>query len=339
MPIRTLYRSLVPAIILLVAAACADDPTPTRSQTPTATPGPTATPTVSYFTTELVTPVPTRPRPTATPTPTPAPAAGVVYVLDRISTPDCNYELRMGQTSAWGYNDPVADARINATEGDGILITVNVGDKLEFRRFENPTRICLETVSIVNEELGLSETLAPDERVVPFSMAFTKAGTFVIDDPAKPGGRGTFVIVVNEAAGSAAGVVYVLARISTPACRYELRMGETTAWGYGGPEDGDQRIQAGADPQDGRDYKHIGGIEIGPLNVGDTLQFGRFENPSRICLETVSLVNEELGLSATLAPDERIEPFEIVLTKAGRFVLDDPAKPGERGSFVIVVEE
>ena len=199
LPINTLSRFLVAVIILLVASACGDDPTPTRSQAPTATPEPTAPPTVSYFTTELVTPVPTRPRPTSTPTPIPEPAAAaaVVYVLDRISTPDCNYELRMGETSAWGYNDPVADARVNATEGDGILITVNVGDKLEFRRFENPTRICLETVSIVNEELGLSETLQPDERVVPFSMEFTKAGTFVIDDPAKPGGRGKFVIIVK----------------------------------------------------------------------------------------------------------------------------------------------
>ncbi len=210
-PMKTLYRSLVPAIILLLAAACGDDPTPTSPQTPTATPGPTAAPTVAYFSTEGVTPVPTRPRPTATPTPEPT--------------------------------------------------------------------------------------------------------------------------------GPADAVVYDLARISTPACRYELRMGETIAWGYGGPEDGDQRIQAGADPDDGRDYKHVGGIEIGPLNVGDTLQFGRFENPTRICLETVSLVNEELGVNATLAPEERIEPFEIVITKAGRFVLDDPAKPGERGSFVIVVNE
>ena len=209
-PIKALIRALVPTIILLLASACGDDPTPTPSQTPTATSGPTATPTVTYFTTELVTPVPTRPRPTPTPTPTPAPAAGQVYVLDRIST---------------------------------------------------------------------------------------------------------------------------------PGCRYELRMGQTTAWGYGGPTDPDQRILAGADPQDGRDYKHIGGIEVGPLNVGDTLQFRRFENPSRICLETVSIVNEELGLSETLAPDERVEPFELTFTKAGRFVIDDPAKPGERGSFVFVVNE
>ncbi len=211
LPIKTVYRFLVPAIVLLLASACGDDPAPTSPRTPTATSGPTASPTVSYFTTERVTPVPTRPRPTATPTPEPPSA----------------------------------------------------------------------------------------------------------DEP----------------------VVYVLQRISTPACRYELRMGDTIAWGYGGPEDADQRILAGADPQDGRDYKHTGGIEIGPLNVGDTLQFDRFENPTRICLETVSLVNEELGVNATLAPEERIVPFEIVLTKAGRFVLDDPAKPGERGSFVIVVNE
>ena len=320
------YGWLLAAVIALpVLAGCgSSEATPTPAAVPTATPAPTPT-LAPLFESDSATLALLLPSPTPTPTPAPVDTSRpVVYQLARISMPDCNYELRMGETTAWGYNDPVADARINATVGDGILVTINAGDTLQFDRFENPSRLCLETISIVNEELGLNETLQPDERIEPFEIVFTKAGTFVIDDPAKPGGRGTFVIVVQEAAG-AGPVVYELDRIScNPEGAYELRMGEAAAWGYAASD-------------------RVSGIEgdgvLVTVNVGDTLSFRRIENPARNCGVPLVVVNEELGLDHTLQPDDRVEPFAITLTKAGTFDITDPAEAGGRGKFVIEVKE
>ena len=100
----------------------------------------------------------------------------------------------MGETTAWGYG--VGD-RISGLDGDGIVITVHVGDTLQMRRIDNPARTCERPMTVVNEELGINYTLAPDEQIEPFVIELTKAGTFVIDNPADPGSHGKFVIEVE----------------------------------------------------------------------------------------------------------------------------------------------
>ena len=320
---RSWGRLLAAVVALAALAGCgASEATPTPAAEPTATPEPTPT-FAPLFEADSETLALLLPSPTPTPEPV-AVIGPVVYELDRIScNPEGAYELRMGETTAWGY---AASDRVSGIEGDGVLVSVNVGDTLSFRRIENPARNCAVPLVVVNEDLGFDHTLQPDDRVEPFSIALTKAGTFDITDPAEAGGRGSFVIEVKAAAG-AGPRVYELARISTPDCNYELRMGLTTAWGYNDPVD-DSRINA-----------TVGDGILVTINVGDTLRFDRFETPSRLCTETVSIVNEELGLNETLQPDERIEPYEIVFPKAGSFVIDDPAKPGGRGTFVIEVKE
>ena len=262
--------------------------------------------------------------PTATPTATPRPpgvsAPPQVYELEAITIEDGFYQLRMGATTAWGYDQ---EQRINSNDGDGIKISVNVGDTLRFGVIRSSTSRSTETHSLINEELGFNITLDPGTRVEPFEITIEAAGTFVLDDPSKPGSLGTFVIEVAGGAGGAqseAAQVYELEAITIEDGFYQLRMGATTAWGY----DQEQRINS----NDGD------GIKIS-VNVGDTLRFGVIRSSTSRSTETHSLINEELGFNITLDPGTRVEPFEITIEAAGTFVLDDPSKPGSLGTFVI----
>ena len=183
---------LTGAMTLLVLGGCgASEPTPTPvAPAAPPTPLPTVGPLFGDIDVEALTQL--------VPTPTPVPernlAEPVVYVLDKLTSRDCGYEFRMGEITAWGYG--VGD-RIRGLDGDGILITVQVGDTLQMRRFDNPARTCEQPMTVANEELGINYTLQPDEQIEPFVINLTKAGTFVIDNPADPGSHGKFVIEVE----------------------------------------------------------------------------------------------------------------------------------------------
>ena len=313
--------SLALIVVSLFTAGCGA-PTPTPTSTPT--PAPTPTPTPSPEPTPTFDPtVPalewTPLSELLAPAPVPAdPSVPVVYEVERLQLPG-GYQFRLtASIPAWGFN--LGD-QIDGTVGDGILLTVNVGDTLNIERVTNPARLSAETHSVVNEELGINITLAPDEEV-SLSITFDKAGTFVLDDPAKPGALGKFVIVVEEA--PAAGPrVYEVERLQLPG-GYQFRLtASIPAWGF---NLGDQI--------DGT----VGDGILLTVNVGDTLNIERVTNPARLSAETHSVVNEELGINITLAPDEEVS-LSITFDKAGTFVLDDPAKPGALGKFVIVVEE
>ena len=191
MPVVAAAASIVG---LLLTAGCG---TPTPTSTPTVTPTATPTPTAA-------------PEPTATfdpsvralewtsladllaPAPVPTdPSVPFVYEVERIQLSE-GYQFRPS-VDAWGYN---RGDRIEARDGDGILITFRVGDTLNVARVTNPLRLTNETNSLVNEELGINLTLAPDVEV-SLNITFDRAGTFVLDDPAKPGALGKFVIVVE----------------------------------------------------------------------------------------------------------------------------------------------
>ncbi len=187
---------LAAAMAVAVLGACgapAATPTPigpAAAAAPTPVPPPTVGPLFADIDVEALTQL------VPTPTPTVERKLGepVVYVLDKLTSRDCGYEFRMGEVTAWGYN---AGDRIEALDGDGIVITVRVGDVLQMRRVDNPARTCERPLVVVNEELGINYTLQPDEQIEPFVINLTKAGTFVIDNPAEPGSHGRFVIEVE----------------------------------------------------------------------------------------------------------------------------------------------
>ena len=158
-------------------------------------------------------------------------------------------------------------------------------------------------------------------------LTFDQPGTFILDDPAAPGSKGTFEIVVMGAAPS--GVTYEVEVLVLEDTTYELRMLDA-AWGY--PE--------GARP------RSADGLTL-TFNVGDSLVIPRVRASNSRSSGINSIVNEALGLNISLSPGEDSEDLpadhplnNIVLTfdRAGTFVLDDPAAPGSKGTFEIVVE-
>ena len=216
---------LVPLLIMpVVLAACAQDPLPTHTPFPTYTPLPTLAPLPTHTPLPTLAPLPTHtpyPEPTATPTPTPTPtprpiptpdpSAPVSYGVEQLNFTNLDgfptYQLRMGNLTAWGYN---AGDRVQAREGDGIVITIRVIDELRIPRITNPSRLSTGRHALANEELGFNIELKPDQEsslVIRNSDCETSGcgsfqgvgpGTYVIDDPKAPGSLGRFVIVVVE---------------------------------------------------------------------------------------------------------------------------------------------
>ena len=310
------FPFLAAVLLLLVAVVGCAGATPTPTPTPVP---PTATPTAAP-----VCPPAAAPTPRPATAPTEAPAEDVTepttYELDRLAVEDGLYQLRMGETTAWGYN---AGDRISSNVGDGIKITVNLGDTLFFSRLSASTSRSSKPHSFVNEELGLNVTLNPGDRREPFKFKITAPGIHVIDDPAEPGAKGTFVIeALGE--GLAGPAVYALDQLVLEDCAYHLRMGDTTAWGYNAGDQIDSNVGTG--------------IKITVI-AGDTLSFGAVRASSERSSKPQSIANRGLELNLTLTPGERVEPFEIELNTPGTFVIDDPADPGVKGAFVIVVQE
>ena len=193
-----MFVALLAVVLIVVSVSSAGcgtpepTPTPKATATPTPVPEPAPTPTFDPNVPELkFTPL----SELLAPLPIPDdPSEPVVYEAERVQLSE-GYQFRPSvSVPAWGYN---FGDRIEGTVGDGILLTFNVGDTLKVARVTNPLRLSTETHSLVNEELGINITLAPDEEV-SLSITFDQAGTFLLDDPAKPGVLGRFVIVVEE---------------------------------------------------------------------------------------------------------------------------------------------
>ena len=117
--------------------------------------------------------------------------AGTVYRVDRISIEDGKIEFRLAADAYWGYD---ADARLFSDEGDGILITVKVGDTLKMETLAVSASRSTKPHNLTIEGMGLDFT--PEGRD-PYEIKFDKAGTFAVDDSTDPGEHGKFVIVVE----------------------------------------------------------------------------------------------------------------------------------------------
>ena len=121
--------------------------------------------------------------------------AGTVYNLDRFQVEDNLFQLRIAATPYWGYD---ADARINATEGDGIVMTIKLGDTLKFDRLGTSSSRTTVDHRLTIEGLGIDLEIAPGFRLEPWELKPDKAGEFVIDDSSDPGAHGKVLLIVTE---------------------------------------------------------------------------------------------------------------------------------------------
>ena len=120
---------------------------------------------------------------------------GIVYELDRFQVEDNLFQLRMGSEPYWGY---AAEERINGTEGDGFVMTINLGDTLRFSRLGTSSRRTTKAHYLTITELGIDVDVGPGVRIEPWELKPDKAGEFVIDDRSDPGKHGKVLLIVNE---------------------------------------------------------------------------------------------------------------------------------------------
>ena len=128
-------------------------------------------------------------------TPAIAVTAAVVYELRRFQIEDDLFELRMGPESYWGYD---ADARIGAPGGDGLVITIKLGDTIRFGALRTSSSRSTKNHHFTITELGIDVELGPGDRIEPYELTPEIAGEFVIDDSSDPGAHGKVLLIVTE---------------------------------------------------------------------------------------------------------------------------------------------
>ena len=128
------------------------------------------------------------------PEPVVATADPVVYEIHTIVVEDGLFQLQMGDQPHWGYG---GGDRINSNEGDGVVITVKVGDTLNVgtvrRAGSRTTKLHYFTI----EALGIDHAMVSGGSIEPLVLEFTDPGTIVVDDSSDPGEHGVFKIIVE----------------------------------------------------------------------------------------------------------------------------------------------
>ena len=116
----------------------------------------------------------------------------VTYTADSFVLEDGNWELRVGPDTKWGYPP---DARIQSTQGDGIVMNFRVGDTLIINRLRSSGSRSTVSHGISIPELGVEEAREPGADGV-FEITFSQAGEFQIMDQFGDD-HGTAVIIVE----------------------------------------------------------------------------------------------------------------------------------------------
>lgn len=245
----------------------------------------------------------------------------VVYVLDNWVVEDGNFELRMGAEAYWGYG---AEARPNSTTGDGIIMTANVDDTLQFARLRQSGSRSTKPHNFAIEGLGIDIPLA-DGAVEPFEIVLTIEGTFTIDDSTDPGEHGKAVLIVGPALPT--GTVFEVDQFVVEDGNFQMRMLEGY-WGY---------------QTEGRPSTRAGELLI-TAKVGDTIKIGTIRQSGSRSTKAHHFTIEGLGIDINLdesygSGGARVSFYEVKLDKAGTFTIDDSTDPGEHGKATIVVTE
>ena len=308
--VKRLTLLLLPAILMMLAVACGEDPTATPTSEP---PAPTATATAPA-------PEPTAtPEPTvAPPEPTPTPEAGIM--IDSIRYEDGLIELRIGPEPRFGYD---ADARIRSNEEGGWIIQLDVGDRLVVGQVSQSDS-STEPHSFTIKEAGVNfplDALQAGGPIVPWKYDFFDEGVYEVGDSHDHGTAYILVGDVEIPAGTPA-VTYTLDEIRMRDEAIELRMGSTAHWGY----DVAQRVRT----------DEVENITI-TINAGDTLEFpDGFTGSSGNTIMHIFTI-DGLGISINVGPGEDTSlGYRITPTEPGTYLIYDAANP-DLGSIAIVV--
>ena len=119
------------------------------------------------------------------------PSEFTTWVVDQFILEDGKFELRMAG-AAWGYE---ASQRISSAEGDGIVMTVKVGDTITWDIFTVSGARSSKPHTFGIADMGI-EFVPPGRD--PHEITFDTAGTFIIDDPTDPGAHGNAKVIVEQ---------------------------------------------------------------------------------------------------------------------------------------------
>ena len=118
--------------------------------------------------------------------------AGTVWNMGRIRIMDDWFQLRVGSEAKWGYE---ADSRLDSRDGDGLVITIALGDTIAMERLEDRGTTD-HNFTIVG--LGIDVAMVPDQRIEPYEFTPDKAGEFEIDCSLHPGAHSNIRLIVTE---------------------------------------------------------------------------------------------------------------------------------------------
>ena len=331
--LKRLSLLMLPAVLVLLVAACGDDPTPTPT-TAAQPSGPTPTPTFA--------PRPT-PTPTVTPTPAPAPQEPITWVINRYEIEnENNWEVRVGQTDKWGY---AADDRVNGNEGDGIVMTIRLGDSIYMEELRASTSGNTRPHKFTIVDLGIDEELDPGERY-PFTITPEAVGEYVITDSSDPtpGEHGKAKIVVIEAGAFVPGSGLQLSTADFLAGREAETAGEEGIIDIDGIrfEDGLIELRIGPNPRLGyeanaRPKSNEGDGWIIKLDIGDKLIVGQISQSGSRSTVPHAFRIADLGVGFPLDAIEGggpVAPWTFTFFDEGVYAIGDAH---EHGTALIVV--
>ena len=249
----------------------------------------------------------------------------ITYVLDEVRIRDAAFELRMGASPAWGYD---ADARVRTDQLENVTITINVGDKIVFPDGLTAGSSNTATHFFTIDVLGANyEVPSGTDTNLGIEFSFSEAGTYRVYDSAHPDGHGDFFIVVNpEPSGAPLPVSYILDEIRIRDTAWELRMGESPAWGY----DAGARVRS----------DQLDEISIF-LNVGDKLVFPDGLTSGSSSLATYFVTIDGLGANyeVPIGTDTNLG-IEFLFEEAGTYRVYDSSDPTHaKGKFYIYVKD
>ncbi|MCH8200173.1 MAG: hypothetical protein IIA54_08950, partial [Chloroflexi bacterium] len=256
------------------------------------------------------------------------PAPAVVYELNQIRLRDAAIELRMGDTTAWGYN---AGDRVTTADGGDVTITISVGDSLVFPDGFTGSSSNTETHFLTIDELGIDVSVESGNRdtALGFIIAPTAVGTYRVYCSAHPDTHGGNFTLVVKVPGPPP-VVYTLNKVRVRDGLFDVRMGDTTAWGYNAGD----RVESAP-------YEGNPGVDVVmTINLGDSIVFESGVDGSNGNAETHFFTIDELGIDIELPPngeDQAGSNFTITPTAVGTLRLYCSAHPDAHGSVVIVV--
>ena len=126
---------------------------------------------------------------------------GTIYTLDEFKFRDGLMELRMGDTTAWGYDagETIRSGPRGDDPGRDIVVTISVGDALVFPNgLTSSGSSSTETHFFTIDELGINEAIDPGEDTnFGYTLSPPEPGTYRIYCSAHPDAHGSVVLIVQ----------------------------------------------------------------------------------------------------------------------------------------------